>query len=313
MQTVPLGQTGVDVSALCLGAMYFGTRNDQAVSYRMLDAYLDAGGSFIDTANIYAHWVPGFQGGESEALLGRWLRERGNRGRIFLASKVGFEYSGVPRGLTAALIEQECDASLRRLGVDAIDLYYTHVDDRQVPIEEPLEALDRLVRAGKVRFVGASNFTAWRLAQAACASRQHGWPAYVCVQQRYTYLRPKPGANFAPQLAANDDLIDYTRVNGMTLLAYSALLSGAYTRLDRPLPTEYVSGDSDARLNVLSKVARTHGVTLNQVILAWMMQQDQPIIPVMAASTAEQMQENLAALQIKLAPDELDQLNTAGA
>ena len=251
MRTVPLGQTGVDVSVYCLGAMYLGTRNDAASSYRLLDMYVDAGGSFIDTANIYAHWVPGFQGGESETLLGRWLRERRNRDRVFLATKVGFEYPGVVRGLTAAQIEAECDKSLRRLGVDTIDLYYAHVDDRNTPLEETLAAFDRLVSAGKVRFIGASNFLAWRLADAACVSRAHGWPGYCCVQQRHTYLRPKPGASFDPQIAANDDLLDYCRATGMTLLAYSSLLGGGYTRADRPIPDQYLGPDGDARLAAL--------------------------------------------------------------
>ena len=224
MRTVPLGNTGVDVSIYCLGAMYLGTRNDAASSYRLLDQYMAAGGFFIDTANIYAHWVEGFRGGESETLLGEWMRARGNRSRIFLATKVGFQYPGVTIGLSARQIEEECNKSLRRLGVDTIDLYYAHVDDRSTPMEETLAAFDRLVKAGKVRYIGASNFLAWRLAQAHALSVAHGWPDYCCVQQRYTYLRPKPGAGFDPQLAVNDDLLDYCRNNPVTLLAYSSLL-----------------------------------------------------------------------------------------
>jgi aryl-alcohol dehydrogenase-like predicted oxidoreductase len=303
MKTIRLGHTGVEVSVYCLGAMYFGTRNDQATSYRLLDMYVDAGGTFIDTANIYSWWVPGFHGGESETLLGAWLRARGHRDRLFIASKVGFEYGDVTRGLTARQIEAECDKSLRRMGIDRIDLYYAHVDDRQTPLEETLEAFDRLVRAGKVRHIGASNFTAWRLAQAA----------YCCVQQRHTYLRPKPGAGFDPQLAANDDLLDYCRATGMTLLAYSALLSGAYTRLDRPIADQYLGPDAEARLAALRAVAADHGVTPNQVILAWLLQADPPIVPVMAAGSEAQMRENLAALGLRLTPEEVARLtSTAG-
>ncbi|HAJ36825.1 MAG TPA: aldo/keto reductase, partial [Chloroflexi bacterium] len=139
-----LGRSGVDVSMYCLGAMYFGSRNDRTTSYRMLDRYVDAGGSFIDTANIYAWWVEGCRGGESETLLGEWLRERGNRDRLFIASKVGFQYDDVTRGLSAAQIEAECDKSLRRMGIDTIDLYYAHVDDRNTPMHETMEAFDRL-------------------------------------------------------------------------------------------------------------------------------------------------------------------------
>jgi aryl-alcohol dehydrogenase-like predicted oxidoreductase len=298
MQTAPLGRTGVDVSIYCLGAMYFGSRNDRATSYRMLDRYVDAGGTFIDTANIYAWWVEGCRGGESETLLGEWLRARGHRSRLFIASKVGFQYDDVTRGLTAAQIEAECDKSLRRLGVETIDLYYAHVDDRATPQEETLAAFDRLVRGGKVRFIGASNFMAWRLAQAHALSERHGWPDYVCVQQRHTFLRPKPGASFDPQLSATDELVDYCRSNQVTLLAYSSLFSGAYQRADRPVPDEYRGADADARLAALHSVAAAHGVTPNQVILAWLVQQTPPILPVMAASTDAQMAENLAALDL---------------
>ena len=313
MRTVPLGQTGVDVSIYCLGAMYLGTRNDTARSYRLLDQYVAAGGSFIDTANIYAHWVEGFGGGESETLLGQWMVERGNRSRLFIASKVGFEYGSVGRGLRAWQIEEECNKSLRRLGVDTIDLYYAHVDDRTTPLEETMAAFDRLVRAGKVRFIGASNFLAWRLAQVHGLSLANGWPDYCCIQQRYTYLRPKPGTSFGPQIAVNDDLLDYCRNNPITLLAYSSLLSGAYTRPDRSIDEQYLGPDSDARLAALRQVAAAHNVSPNQVILAWMIQGDPMIVPVMAAGSEAQMEENLAALDLVLSSDELQQLTTARA
>jgi aryl-alcohol dehydrogenase-like predicted oxidoreductase len=313
MRTVPLGHTGVEVSILCLGAMYFGTRNDAASSYRLLDQYTAAGGSFIDTANIYAHWVEGFRGGESETLLGEWMRAQGNRDRLFIATKVGFQYPGVERGLRAAQIEEECHRSLRRLGVETIDLYYAHVDDRSTPLEETLAAYERLVQAGKVRYIGASNFLAWRLAQAHAVSAANGWPAYCCVQQRYTYLRPRPGTGFDPQLVANDDLLDYCRSTGLTLLAYSSLLSGAYTRPDRAISEQYLGSDSEARLIALRTVAAAHNVSPNQVILAWMMGGNPVIAPVMAAGSEAQMTENLAALDLTLSADEMQLLNEAGA
>ncbi|HQY90711.1 aldo/keto reductase [Caldilinea sp.] len=313
MRTIQLGNSGVDVSIYCLGAMYFGSRNDRATSYRMLDRYVDAGGSFIDAANIYAWWVEGFRGGDSETLLGEWLRARGHRSRMFIASKVGFPYDDVTLGLSATQIETECDKSLRRLGVDTIDLFYAHVDDRQTPLEETLAAFDRLVRAGKVRFIGASNFMAWRLARAHALSEQYDWPDYVCLQQRHTYLRPKLGASFDPQLSLTGELVDYCRANQVTILAYSSLLSGAYTRLDRLVPEQYLGPDANARLAVLREVAAAHGVTPNQVILAWLVQQQPPIIPVMAASTDAQMAENLAALNLQLTSAEIERLNAAGA
>jgi aryl-alcohol dehydrogenase-like predicted oxidoreductase len=314
MQTLSLGNTGVEVSALCLGAMYFGSRNDTATAHWMLDMYRDAGGTFIDTANIYAWWVPGFHGGESETLLGAWMRERGNRAGLFIATKVGFEYDGaVERGLSAKQIETECNKSLKRLGIETIDLYYAHVDDYHTPLEETLAAFDRLVKAGKVRFVGASNYLAWRLEAARWLSQTNGWAAFCCVQQRYTYLRPKHGVQFGAQKWVNDDLLDYCAHRPIRLLAYSALLDGSYTRADKPLAEQYVSPDSDARLTVLKAVAAETGATLNQVILAWMLASTPAVLPLIAASTPAQMDENIGALNVKLTADQMERLNNARA
>ena len=310
MQTQLLGHTGVEVSALCLGAMHFGTRNDKATSYRLLDRYMDAGGRFIDTANIYAYWVSGFQGGESETLLGEWMQERGHRSRIFLASKVGFGYVGTQVGLSARQIEDECHKSLKRLKVDTIDLYYAHVDDRKTPLEETLLAFDRLVTAGKVRFIGSSNYLAWRLEQARGLSEANNWASYCCIQQRYTYLPLRPGKTFAPQIVANEDLIDYCRATGMTLLAYSALLGGAYSRADRALPEQVMSEDNQTRLTVLRAVAQETGATVNQVVLAWMLHSTPPVLPLIAASDEAQLDENLGALNVQLSAEHMARLNT---
>lgn len=312
MKTHKLGHTGIDVSALCLGAMYLGTRNDKSSSFRILDAYMDAGGSFIDTANIYAHWVSGFKGGESETLLGEWMQERGNRSKVFIASKVGFGYPGVEKRLRASDIEAECDKSLKRLNIEQIDLYYAHVDDRQTPLEETLTAFDKLVKAGKVRFIGGSNYLAWRLEQAHWMSQVNGWAEFCCVQQHYTYLRLRPGTNVAPQEMANDDLLDYCRNSGMTLLAYSVLQSGGYSRSDRSLSPKFTSPDNDARLAALRAVAQEAGATVNQIILCWMMQSNPSVIPLIAASDNAQLGENLGALRITLSSEQMERLNTAG-
>jgi len=313
MKTVQLGNTGIAVSAFCLGALHFGSRDSKESSYRILDQYVEAGGSFLDSANIYARWIPGFVGGESETLLGEWMRERKNRSQMFVATKVGFEYPGVERGLRARQIEDECEKSLERLGIDTIDLYYAHVDDRNTPVEETMEAFDRLVKAGKVRLIGASNFLAWRLEEARWMSQTRDWAEYCCVQQRYSYIRPKPGASFAPQIAANDDLLDYCRVRGVTMLAYSPLLSGAYTRADRSFSEQYLGPDTDARLAALKAVAEEVNATANQVVLAWMAQSDPPVIPLVAASTTEQLQENFGALEIELDAEQMTRLNDATA
>lgn len=311
MRTVPLGNTGVEVSLFCLGTMYVGSRTGKETSYRLLDQYVEAGGAFLDTANIYAWWVPGCVGGESETLLGEWMRERKNRSQMLIATKVGFQYPGVERGLSAYQIETECEKSLERLGVETIDLYYAHVDSRNTPMEETMEAFDRLVRAGKVRFIGASNFLAWRLEETRWVSQTHGWAEYCSIQQRYSYIRPKPGASFDPQIAANNDLLDYCRSWGITMLAYSPLLSGAYTRADRSFPEQYLGPDTDARLAALKTVAEEVGATANQVVLAWMVQSDPPVIPLVAASTVEQMRESLGALEVELGAGQMARLNDA--
>ncbi len=313
MKTVQLGTSGIEVSVFCMGAMYFGSRTEKETSYQLLDQYVAAGGSFIDTANIYARWMSGCVGGESETLLGEWMRERKNRDQLFIASKVGFPYPEVEQGLKAQQIEEECNKSLKRMGIETIDLYYAHVDDRNTPMEETLQAFDTLLKAGKVRLIGASNFLAWRLEEARGVSQTHGWVEYCCIQQRYTYIRPKAGTSFDPQIAANDDLLDYCRARGITMLAYSPLLSGAYTRKDRKFQKQYVGSDTGARLSALKKIAHESGATINQIILAWMLQSEPCVIPLVATSTKEQMQENLAALEIKLSAEQMNDLNRAQA
>jgi aryl-alcohol dehydrogenase-like predicted oxidoreductase len=319
MKSVPLGNTGVEVSALCLGTMYFGSLIDQATSFQILDCYDDAGGTFLDTANIYAGWVPGFVGGESETLLGRWLKVRGNRSHLFIATKVGGvlhrdhkPLPGSQSGLRALQIEAECEKSLKRLQIDVIDLYYGHVDDRQTPWEETLEAFTRLIKAGKARFVGASNIAAWRLVQARYVSQENRWASYCCVQQRYSYLRPKAGASFAPQLAANDELLDCCRCEGVSLLAYSPLLGGAYSEADRSFPEQYVGPDSVARLAALKEVATQHNAKVNQIVLAWLCQNSPRVIPVIGVDTHHQLRENLRSLDINLSQAQLTELNEAG-
>jgi aryl-alcohol dehydrogenase-like predicted oxidoreductase len=312
METRKLGQTGVEVSALCLGAMYFGSRNDKETSYRILDAYIGAGGTFIDSANIYAFWIAGCHGGESETLLGEWMREHNNRSKLFLASKVGFGYEDVPKALTAKLIEDECNKSLKRMNIDTIDLFYGHVDDRNTPLEETMQAFDRLVKAGKVRYVGASNYLAWRLEQARLITEMKGWAQFCCVQQRYTYLRLRPGKSVAPQEMVNDDLLDYCKSTGLTLLPYSVLEGGAYVQKDAPLAPNYAYSDNEKRLEVLRAVAGETNSTVNQVIVAWMLHNSPLNIPLVAASTTERIQENLGALNLKLSADQMERLNTAG-
>lgn len=292
--------------------MFFGSKESEEISFRLLDRYMEEGGNFLDTANIYARFIEGCSGGESENVLGRWMKDRGTRDRMVVASKVGFEYPGVERGLSAQQITGECEKSLKRLGVDCIDLYYAHRDDRFTPLDETLEAYDRLVSAGKVRYIGASNFTAWRLKEALAKSEKISVPSYICIQQRYTYLRPRPGTTFEPQLSASEELLDLCKSENFPLLPYAPLLGGAYARTDKQFAPQYRGADSNARLAELKAVASELGATPNQIVIAWMLHHDFPVIPLTAASSLEQLNENLAAEKIRLSDEQVRRLNEAG-
>ena len=301
MKQIPFGTTGVQVSEMCLGAMHFGSNTPDGTSIELLDAYVERGGAFIDTANIYNRDAPGCKGGESERLIGRWMKERGNRSELFLATKVGMHYPGQPEGLRAAQIEEECNKSLSRLGVDVIDLYYAHADDRETPLEESLEAFNRLVLAGKVRFIGASNYLPTRFVEARCASRENGWAAYTCIQQRYSYLRPRPGADFGIQKATDESLLDYCRSHDLPLVGYAPMLKGAVAfRDDIPLRGQYDCEDGRERLATLKEVANDLGASPAQVTLAWMRHQEGTVIPLIGVSRIEQLHENLGALELHL-------------
>jgi aryl-alcohol dehydrogenase-like predicted oxidoreductase len=294
--------------------MNFGTKENEERSFAILDRYVEGGGTFLDTSNNYAYWRPEGVGGESEGVLGRWLAERKNREKLFIATKVGFNTPAIGHSLSEKTIMKEVEGSLTRLGIECIDLYYAHKDHRDDPLEETLSAFNRLIEQGKVRFIGCSNTVAWRIERARNISRENGWAVYRCVQQRHTYLRPKPGASFGVQTAANDDLIDYCRENrDVTLLAYSPLLQGCYTRDDRLVPHQYAGADSDARLTVLREVAGETGATANQVVYAWMLQGNPSIIPLTAVSTVEQLNENLKSLEVRLSADQIERLDAAGA
>jgi len=312
MRRLKLGTSGVEVSALCFGTDLVGSRIDRVTSFQLLDLFREHGGTFIDTGNFYASWLPGCKGGESETTIGLWLKERGNRHEMAIATKLGFDYPGCQGGLSAAEIERECEKSLRRLGTDRLDLYYAHRDDAQTPLEETMEAFDRLICAGKVRAIGASNLRAWRIAEANAVAADHNWARYSAVEQRHTYLRPRHGADFGPQICINDDLKGYCAARDITLIAYSALLQGAFTRQDRPVPMQYAGVDSDARLAALKSVAEESRATMNQVVIAWMRQSDPPVLPIIAGSQPAQVLENINALEVTLSGDQMQRLDTAG-
>jgi aryl-alcohol dehydrogenase-like predicted oxidoreductase len=312
MRKLRLGSSDVEVSALCCGTDLLGSKIDRATSFRVLDTFRENGGTFVDTGNFYAAWLPGCTGGESETTIGLWMKERGNRQVMAIGSKLGFDYPGCQGGLSGAEIERECEKSLRRLQTDRLDLYYAHRDDSQTALEETMEAFDRLTRAGKVRAIGASNLRSWRIAEANAVAGDHGWARYSAVEQRHTYLRPRHGADFGPQVCINDDLKGYCRARSITLIAYSTLLQGAYTRQDRPVPAQFAGPDADSRLEALRGVADEAGATLNQIVIAWMLQSDPPILPIIAGSQPGQVTENIGALGVALSEDQIRRLDTAG-
>jgi aryl-alcohol dehydrogenase-like predicted oxidoreductase len=320
VHTTELGRTGEHVSKLSLGAMLMGTRTDEPTSFGMLDRYLDAGGSFVDTADCYAWWpAPGQVGGESETVLGKWLA-RGNRNRVFLATKGSAwvadpdRYRGKPgrpeyAGADAATLRDALDGSLRRLGTDHVDLYYVHVDDLATPLEETLETLAGFVAAGKVRHVGWSNVRTWRLERILGLCDRYGWPAPVALQQQHSYLRPAPGANHLS--IVDDEQLDHLRANPqVSLVAYSPILKGIYDTPDRVAEQpDYAGPDATARMARLTTLAGDLGVTPNQLVLAWMLHQTDPTpITLTGPRTPAQLDNSLGALDVKLTDEQLAHL-----
>lgn len=310
MRTRPLGTTGDDVSALCLGTMYFGSSVGEAMSFRILDRYYQAGGRFLDTANIYATWVEGHDEPASESLLGRWLDERGVRDEMTIATKVGFGYGDVERGVDPDTIRREVERSRDRLGIETIDLLYTHVDDPDTPLSETMRALAALVDDGAVRHLGASNYPAWRLARANQIAADRDWPRFECVQPRFSYLIPDRDADFDAQLPTTDELIDYCEQADLTVLPYSPTLQGCYGRDDRPIPDGYVRTENRLKMRLVDELAVRKGVDGNAVALAWMLERDQPTVPITGVSTVAQLEENLAALDVSFTDEEQRRLDS---
>lgn len=313
MKKVTLGHSGIQVSELCLGILPFGTKVNREDSFAILDGYYEAGGRFIDTANNYSKWHEGGVGTESETMLGEWLKERGNRNDLVIATKVGFNRDDIGPSLSRGTIEKEIEGSLSRIGTDYVDLYYAHADIREDSLEETMGAFNDVVSSGKARSLGCSNYLAWRIESARRISRANGWAEYCCVQQRYTYLRPAPGASFAPQISGNDDLLDYCRENtDFRMLAYSPLLNGAYSRDDRDFAVQYAGADSDARIKALEQTASEYDATVNQIVYAWLLGGNPQVIPLTAPTNLDQLSENLAALDVSLSEESMKVLTEAG-
>jgi len=309
------------VSAMCLGTMYFGSRIDKDTSYQILDAYIEAGGGFLDTSNNYAFWIDGCVGGESETLLGQYFVDRGNRNEVFLATKLGARMvqkaDGTQGfdGASPAVIEQSIDASLNRLKVDCVDLLYIHVDDRETPLEDSLEAMDRVVRQGKARYIGISNISAWRFSKAITISEMKGLCPLTATQTYYSYLRDRLDYGWN---CIGPEFIDMAKtLDNFNLLAYNPLLKGAYARGEfQPWDNQverFDTADSHARLECLHRLSGELGVTVNQLVLAYIMNTEPGIIPVFGVSTREQLDDNLGALDVTWTDELATTLRNAGA
>jgi aryl-alcohol dehydrogenase-like predicted oxidoreductase len=312
-----------EVSVLALGAMLFGSRTDEETSFALLDRYVEAGGNLIDTSDNYAFWIDGGQGGQSEELLGRWRRSRGIGAEIFIATKLGARplapgtsYTDNAEGLSAEVIRESAERSRERLGVDKLDLLYAHIDDPAVPQRETVEGFAELVAEGTVGLLGVSNQAVWRVERARAIAAAAGLPGYEVLQYAHSYLRPRtdvPSDMFPDGTLghAGPDLVTYLRADpALTLVAYSPLLKGAYTHPDR-LPADHDHPGTPARLAVLHEVARETGATANQVVLAWQLGADIPVIPLAGASTLAQLEENLAAVDLELTADQRTRLDAA--
>ena len=308
-----LGRSGLQVSTLCFGGNVFGWTVDEATSFNLLDAWVDAGMNFVDTADIYSRWVPGHVGGESETIIGKWLKKSGKRDQIVLATKVGKDMGDGKVGLRGDYIRRAVEASLRRLKSDVIDLYQSHDDDPETPLEETLGAYADLIRHGKVRAIGASNFTAVRLQHALDVSAAHGLPRYETLQPLYNLVeRPAFEAELEAVCTAN-----HIGVINFYALA-SGFLSGKY-RTEADLAKsprgqgvkQYLNERGLGVLDALDAVAQRYGATPAQVALAWQIARPSITAPIASATSLEQLQGLVAATRLSLDADAIAALNRA--
>ncbi|MDG9728102.1 MULTISPECIES: aldo/keto reductase [unclassified Streptomyces] len=308
-----LGSSDLEVFPLALGGNVFGWTADQDTSFAVLDAYTAAGGNFLDTADSYSAWVDGNSGGESETVIGKWLASRGNRGDVVLATKVS-QHPEYP-GLSAANIKAAADASLRRLGTDHIDLYYTHFDKPEVPVEEIIGALDELVKAGKVRHIAASNISAERLEASLAFSDREGLARYVALQPHY---------NLVSRDTYEGEPRDLAERAGLAAVPYYSLASGFLTgkyrtgaTVDSPRAggaAKHLETERGRRvLAALDEIAEAHDAPVATVALAWLAAQPTVTAPIASARTVEQLPALLGVAELSLTEDEIGRLTQASA
>lgn len=315
MRKRKLGNSGLEVYPLCFGGNVFGWTADEATSFRLLDAFVDQGFNFIDTADVYPRWVPGNQGGESETILGKWLKRSGKRDKVIIATKVGSEMGPGRKGLSRQYILQEAEESLKRLQTGYIDLYQSHIDDMKTPLEETLGAYAELMKQGKVRAIGASNYSAARLSEALAISDRAGLPRYESLQPLYNlYDRAQYEAELEP----------VCEQNGLGVIPYFSLASGFLTgkyrsendlsnRQRAQFARKYLTGRGLRILDALDRVSRRHNSTPAKVSLAWLIARPSITAPIASATSLEQLQELADATELRLDPASLQELNEASA
>jgi len=314
MQLRPLGRSGLQVSPLAFGGNVFGWTVDEDQSFRLLDAWLDAGFNFVDTADVYSRWAPGHSGGESETIIGKWFRQSGKRNRVVLATKVGKPMGEGKEGLSAVYIREAVDASLKRLKTDHIDLYQSHDDDAATPFEETLEAYGALIKAGKVRAIGASNYSAPRLAEALDVSERLGLPRYESLQPLY---------NLYDRAVFEDDLETLCLARGVGVINFYALAAGFLTGKYRSeadagksarganTTKKYLNERGLRILDALDAAASAHGATPAQVAIAWQIARPAITAPIASATSIAQLNELTKAATLKLDAATIAQLNAA--
>ncbi|MCO3223817.1 aldo/keto reductase [Pseudomonas aeruginosa] len=315
MTTRKLGNSGLEIPALVFGGNVFGWTADESTSFRLLDALLDTGLNCIDTADVYSRWVPGHQGGESETLIGKWLKRTGKRDRVVIASKVGMDMGNGHKGLSAAYIEQALERSLRRLQTDYLDLYQSHTDDPHTDLEETLSTYGELIKKGKVRVIGASNYDARRLLEARQVSARLHLPSYQSLQPEYNlYDRADYETNLEPTV---EEL-------GIGVISYyslaSGFLSGKYRnqadtagRAREEKVKGYLNERGVAILAALDEVAEQYNANPTQVALAWLIARPTVTAPIASATSLEQLDDLIAATHLKLDEQAIHRLDSASA
>ncbi len=315
MQRVILGKSNLEVPVMCLGGNVYGWTLAEADSFRQLDAALEAGLNFIDTADVYSRWAPGHKGGESETILGKWLAKGGKRDNVMLATKVGQDMGDGNKGLKAAHIEQAVEASLRRLQTDYIDLYQSHIDDVQTPLEETLSAFDKLVKRGKVRHIGASNYSAARLQEAMTVSKENGLVSFISLQPLY---------NLVAREHFETELLPIVQEHTLGVIPYYALAAGFLTGKYRSKEDaagkarggtvgKYLNDWGWSVLAVLDELAREHRSTPGQVALAWLMVQPGVTAPIVSATSDRHLTDIIEATRLTLDHASLEKLNAVSA